>query len=124
MLNDLEEHIRELQGENHKIILMADWNEDIHRRRLTNFMNKLELKEAILSRHGTRHTPTTYTEGSVPIDGIFTTRGISLQGSGYLAFSEGVKGKPDHQAAWIDITMTSTLGYKSQRHYGHRCKES
>jgi hypothetical protein len=28
-----------------------------------------------------------------------------------LAFSEGVKGKPDHRAAWIDITMTSALGY-------------
>jgi hypothetical protein len=37
-----------------------------------------------------------YIEGSKPIDGIFTTRGISIQGSGYLAFSEGVKGKPDH----------------------------
>jgi hypothetical protein len=29
-----------------------------------------------------------------------------------LAFSEGIKGKPDHRAAWIDVTMTSTLGYK------------
>jgi hypothetical protein len=29
-----------------------------------------------------------------------------------LAFSEGVKGRPDHQAAWIDVTMTSTLGCK------------
>jgi hypothetical protein len=91
---------------------MADWNEDIHRRKLTNFMNKLEMKEAILSRHGTRHAPSTYIEGSTPIDGIFTTRGLSIQGSGYLAFSEGVKGKPDHRAAWVDVTMTSTLGYK------------
>jgi hypothetical protein len=56
--------------------------------------------------------PSTYIEGSKPIDGIFTTSGISMQGSGYLAFSEGVKGKPDHRAAWIDVTMTSTLGYK------------
>jgi hypothetical protein len=89
---------------------MADWNEDIRGRKITNFINKLELKEAILSRHGTTHAPSTYIEGSTPIDGIFTTRGISIQGSGYLAC--GVKGKPDHRAAWIDVTMTSTLGYK------------
>jgi hypothetical protein len=98
--------------ENHEIILMADWNNDISGRQLTTFMNKLELKEAILSRHGTRHAPSTYIEGSAPIDGIFTTRGISIKGSGYLAFSEGVKGKPDHRTAWIDVTTTSTLGYK------------
>jgi hypothetical protein len=35
-----------------------------------------------------------------------------LQGSGYLAFSEGVKGKPDIRVAWIDVSMPSTLGYK------------
>jgi hypothetical protein len=29
-----------------------------------------------------------------------------------LAFSESVKGKPDHQVAWIEVMMTSTLGYK------------
>jgi hypothetical protein len=91
---------------------MADWNEDIRGRKLTNFMNKLEMKEAILSRHGMRHAPSTHIEGSTPIDGIFTTRGISIQGSGYLAFSEGVKGKPDHRSAWFDVTMTSTLGFK------------
>jgi hypothetical protein len=105
MLNDLEEHIRELKRENHEIILMADWNEDIRGRKISNFINKLELKETILSRHGTRHAPSTYIEGSTPIDGIFTTRGISIQGSGYLAFSEGIKGKPDHRAAWIDVTV-------------------
>jgi hypothetical protein len=49
MLTDLEERIRELQQENHEIILMADWNEDIRGRKLANFINKLELKEAILS---------------------------------------------------------------------------
>jgi hypothetical protein len=70
MLNDLEERIRaELQGE----------DEDIHGRRLTKFMNKLELKEAILSRHGTRLAPSTCIEGSTPINGIFTTRGISYK---------------------------------------------
>jgi hypothetical protein len=123
MLNDLEECIQELQRENHEIILMADWNEDIRGRKLTNFINKLEMKEAILSRHGTRHAPSTYIEGSTPIDGIFTTRGISIQVSGYLAFSEGVKGKPDHRAVWIDVTMTSTLGYKIPETTGHRCKK-
>jgi hypothetical protein len=96
MLNDLEEQIRELQGENHEIILMADWNKDIRGRRLINFMNKLELKEAIICQHGTRYSPSTYIEASTPINGIFTTRGISIQGSGYWAFSEAVKGKPDH----------------------------
>jgi exonuclease III len=49
MLNDLEERIRELKRENHEIILMADWNEDICGRKISNFINKLELKEAILS---------------------------------------------------------------------------
>jgi hypothetical protein len=57
MLNDLEERTRERKRENHENILMDDWNEDICRRELTNFINKLEMKEAILSRHGTRHAP-------------------------------------------------------------------
>jgi hypothetical protein len=49
MLNDLQERIQELKSENHEIILMADWNEDIPGRKISNFINKLELKEAILS---------------------------------------------------------------------------
>jgi hypothetical protein len=44
MLNDLEERIRELKRENHEIILMADWNEDIRGRKISNFINKLELR--------------------------------------------------------------------------------
>jgi hypothetical protein len=112
MLRDLEERITALQQDNHEVILMVDWNEDIRGRRLTDFRNKLQLKEVILSRHGTRRAPPTQIEGSKPIDGIFTTNGISIQGSGYLAFADGVKGRPDHRAAWIDITMTSALGYR------------
>jgi hypothetical protein len=113
MLKNLEERIQELQRENHEIVLMVvAGTKTFCGRRLTNFRNRLQLKGAILSRHDERHASSAYIEGSKPIDDIFTTRGISIQGSGYLAFSEGVKGKPDHQAAWIDGTMTSTLGYK------------
>jgi hypothetical protein len=111
MLNDLEECIRELKRENHEIILMADWNEDIHGRQISNFINKLELKEAILSRHGTRHAPSTHIEGSTPIDDIFTTRGISIQGSGYLAFSEGIKGKPAKEPAFDQPSTTKLATY-------------
>jgi hypothetical protein len=60
MLKDLKERIQELQRENHEILLIVDWNEDIRGQRLTNFRNRLQLKEAILSRHGERHAPSTY----------------------------------------------------------------
>jgi hypothetical protein len=73
MLKDLEARIQDLQQENHEIILMVDWNKDICGRRLTNFRNRLQLKEAMLSRHGERQAPSAYIEGSTPIDGIFTT---------------------------------------------------
>jgi hypothetical protein len=64
-----------------------------------------------LARHGTVRAPNTQIEGFKPIDGIFTTQGISIQGSGYLSFAEGVTGKPDHREAYVDITMTSALGH-------------
>jgi hypothetical protein len=47
----------------------------------------------------------------VPIDGIFATPSICLQGGGYFAFGDGTG--PDHRCLWLDLTYHTAFGHES-----------
>jgi hypothetical protein len=65
------------------------------------------MTEIILDQHG-NEAPNTYTDGSVPIDGIFASKGISAMFSGYSSFCWGMYS--DHRLLWADLDMSALLG--------------
>jgi hypothetical protein len=83
---DLSNQIQKLQEAGHLIILMLDGNEDMRHGNLANSLTSLQLKEAILDKHG-RHAPSTYRRNTknVPIDGIWLSISLNITAGGYFA---------------------------------------
>jgi hypothetical protein len=65
------------------------------------------MEELIIEQHG-NEVPNTYMNGSLPIDGSFSTNAIHATYSGYTIFSWGLYS--DHQLLWADLDMTEILG--------------
>jgi hypothetical protein len=107
LLDDLSVEIKQWQEEGCQVITTGDFNEDVRGKVIEKFFANLGMKELIIAQHG-KDAPNTYLEGSVPIDGIFGTRGIEAIYSGYGAFSEGIYS--DHRLLWVDLDMTMMLG--------------
>jgi hypothetical protein len=70
-------------------------------------LGDLQMSEIILDRIG-NGAPNIYTDGSVPIDGIFASRGITALFSGYSRFCWGLYS--DNRLLWVDLDMSSILG--------------
>ena len=69
------------------------------------------MREIILERHGQAAPPTVNKPTSTyPVDGIFTTPGISASQCGYLPFGEGIYGG-DHRMLWVDLTLNTAFGH-------------
>mmetsp|Transcript_30001 Transcript_30001/g.45923 ORF Transcript_30001/g.45923 Transcript_30001/m.45923 type:complete len:91 (-) Transcript_30001:16-288(-) len=64
------------------------------------------MKEAIISKYGGQTLPT-HNRGSVTIDEIFVSLGITIFAGGFLDFEDGIPS--DHRAAWIDIEYSEIL---------------
>jgi hypothetical protein len=97
-----------------QIIIALDANDDLQDGSVKRMMARQGLREALLTRH--RNSPTVPTfhmnfDGK-PIDGIFVTKGITLQAGGYYAFHEEVQSP--HRALWIDISFENAFGCKIQ----------
>ncbi|CAJ1941473.1 unnamed protein product [Cylindrotheca closterium] len=73
------------------------------------------MEEAILQRHPGRTAATQHrNKRGKPIDGIFTTSGVTVQAGGYYNFDEFFS--CDHRGLWIDINLEKSLGgYKPQK---------
>jgi hypothetical protein len=83
----------------------------MRRGKLAQTFTQINLQEAILQRHG-KNAPSTYRRNSknVPIDGIWTSPGITIKAGGYLAFDEVITGT-DHRTLWIDISFKTAFGH-------------
>ena len=96
-----------------EIILGVDANENLSLQHETSFRARMSdrgLTESILTRHR-GHPPATQKDNKVdphPIDGIFTSAGISVSAAGYYAFDADVLS--DHRALWLDFDLTAALG--------------
>ena len=117
-VTDLVTAIRQWRSEGCEIILGVDANEDLSSLGPTSFRYKLQqagMTEAILQRHGPK-TVATYQRNTKnqPIDGIFTSSGVSVLLGGYYGFDEFFD--CDHRGLWIDINLHETLGgYSPQK---------
>ena len=91
-VTDLVTAIRQWRSEGCEIILGVDANEDLSSTGPNSFRYKLQqagMTEAILQRHGPT-TVATYQRNTKnqPIDGIFTSPGVSVLLGGYYGFDE------------------------------------
>jgi hypothetical protein len=107
LLNDLAEQIKIWLQEGLQVIVAGDFNDDVRGKTISKFFQDLNMNEIILEQHSTA-APNTYSDGSVPIDGIFGAPGINSIFSGYSSFSWGLYS--DHRLLWADLVMSAILG--------------
>ena len=112
MLTDLKKYIHRWKNQDEQIVLLMDCNEDVRSGNIQAFLSEVDMREAILHKHG-NDAPGTHINGTHPIDGIFTTRSVSIQSGGYCSFDQGVQGKrTDHRCLWIDVRITTVFREK------------
>jgi hypothetical protein len=111
---DLAKQIKKWTLMGDQIIVALDANDDLRDGPVKRMMARQGLPEALLRRHKSNRTVPTFHMNSdeKPIDGIFVTRGITLQAGGYYAFYETVQ--LPHRALWINISFEQAFGCKLQ----------
>ena len=113
MLNDLATSINMSKEQREQIVLLMGCNEDVRSNTIKDFLDKVDMKEAILRRHGPT-APGTHIDGSNPIDGIFTTRALNILQGGYTSFDNRVQGqRVDHCCLWIDVHIEDIFGCRN-----------
>jgi hypothetical protein len=110
-LIDLKMDIIKFQEAGHHLILMIDGNEDMRRGHLAKTLSSLQLKEAILKKHGTK-APSTYKRNTrdIPIDGIWVSLTLNIIAGGYFAMDEVIP-RTDHRSLWIDLSFKAIFGH-------------
>jgi hypothetical protein len=112
MLEDMVAAIQEWISLGNHIILGMDANEDVRRGEVYNMLEAVGLREAILDLHQELSSPATYNRNTQrkPIDGIWTTSGITISKGRYLGFGEGPPS--DHRVLWWEATFSVALGQR------------
>ena len=70
------------------LVIGGDWNQDVEKGRPQELCQELDLRDAIKDRHG--KCPNSTPTGTKTIDSIFVSRSITVQRSGYSAFTETI----------------------------------
>jgi len=109
-LEDLVEQLKEFIEAGDHLIVMLDGNTNMKNSDLKLALEQINMKEAILQRHGS-HGPATHKRNSTstPIDGIWITPGITIERGGYFPYDEVVM-NTDHRCLWIDVPFSSVFG--------------
>jgi hypothetical protein len=91
-VRDLIDAITKWRSDGCEVILGVDANEDLSQTGSSSFRHRMDLvglSEAIMGRHQGLHEPTYHRNlQGYPIDGIFTTAGVSVTSGGYSNFDE------------------------------------
>ena len=102
---DLENFVKEKTENNHQIVIMGDFNQDMNKTtRLTRMLRKYNIHDVIKKRHG--RMTTTYEYGTNPIDSILCSDTISIKSGGHL---QGTA-TSDHKLVWVEIHEEDILG--------------
>jgi len=108
--NDLKSLIEEKLDNEHKIILLGDFNVPITKsNKFTTMLKDLGLQEVITKKYQPEEGRSTYKHGNTIIDGIWTTDNIELVQGGY---EDIFSPSGDHCWVWADFSLTSILGGK------------
>lgn len=107
---DLSKEIIQWTESGDHIVIGIDCNEDVTHTGSTSFrtaMKAVGLHEAIANTHQTR-APSTHNRGTLTIDSIFISSGLTSSQSGFTKFLEPVS---DHRASWMDFSWNRLLGH-------------
>jgi hypothetical protein len=107
LMNDLRIFLQKSIELGDRLIVMGDFNEDVRSTFIHKFFKSLGMHESILNKHGNT-APNTYWQGTVPIDGIFTSKSIVATRCGYTSAKWGMLS--DHRMIWIDLRICELLG--------------
>jgi hypothetical protein len=107
LLLDLTREITQWNSDGNRIIVMGDFNDDVRGSTILQTFKKLDMKEAIITKHG-NNAPNTFNNGSVPIDGIFISNELSILAGGYTSTKWGMAS--DHRLLWLDIMEVELMG--------------
>ena len=107
LMEDLRRDLEKWIEEGDQLLVAGDFNEDVRSGLVKSTFDDLNMDECIFRQHGP-NAPNTFQNGSVPIDGIFGSKGIDILLSGYTSGTWG--SYSDHRALWVDIDVYSTFG--------------
>jgi hypothetical protein len=107
-LEDLGDCIQRWRSDGDQIVLMGDFNEPINNPPIQEWVQSMQLSNAISTLHDIQNEPT-YHHGTQSIDAIFISHTIKATQGGYLPFGAFPS---DHRCLWIDITMENAFGYQ------------
>ncbi|CAB9531157.1 expressed unknown protein [Seminavis robusta] len=109
-LEDLRDQLAEWAALGDELIVGLDANEDVRDGAVKDMFSSLNMRDAVLSRHG-NNPPETMNRNSnqEPIDAIFVSRGINISAAGYTDYGDFIDS--DHRSVWIDVPFTSVLGH-------------
>ena len=81
------------------------------------FFKALGMREVILEKHRDVSPPATHNKNGKrePIDGIWATEELRVNGAGYAAFGDGCKS--DHRLLWADFSHSTILGKEDPQIY-------
>ena len=110
-IKDLCAELQSFKNEGDHIILLLDGNEDMRKGQLAAGLSECNLREVILDKYGP-NAPSTYRRNTkhTPIDGIWATPNIGIEGGGFFCFDE-VFPETDHRCLWIDVTYITAFGH-------------
>ena len=116
-LTDLEMEIEKWKAMGEEVIVCLDANEDGRQGPTFDMFTRQNMQAGILARHQDYSPPETCNKNHTrtPIDGIFSTSGISIARAGYDAFDEGCPS--DDRIIYIDVTKKSLYGFAPQDIY-------
>ncbi len=97
-----------------QIILGLDANEDIHSNAIQEWTRAWGLIDGLKQTHPNLDRVATCNKNSnnVPIDGIWISPSLHLQGAGMTGFGE-LYPDSDHRILWVDIHLESLFGFHS-----------
>jgi endonuclease/exonuclease/phosphatase family metal-dependent hydrolase len=111
-IQDLRLAIELAWKDGEQVIVMLRGNHNMKDSPLESQQKSLDLKEAIILRHGP-NGPTTFQRNTsrMPIDGMWTSSAIEISQGGYMEYDQFLL-NADHRCLWIDITYQQAFGHK------------
>lgn len=107
--DNLRQDLKQWKEKGDQLIVMLDANDNIRSQAVTKELedSELNLYNVHLLEHGL-DTPPTHADGSNPINGIWATRGLSIDACGYRGIGWGMGG--DHRLLWLDVNYVQAFG--------------
>jgi hypothetical protein len=110
-LDDLKKDVSQWIKDGEQVVVMLDANGDVRDGAINQTFDDLGMREVLLEFNSELPATATFSRNhqETPIDGIFATPSVQLQGGGYFAFGEGPGS--DHRCLWFDISYQTAFGH-------------